>query len=111
MISTQTKIEDPRVIWGKFLLKLRKRNEQSLHALCVELSDFAIKDGVFTVSVSKKINFDSLNKLQNIKKANEVFSDLGLGLTIQFIYNPNVDVVDDKIKVLSDILGCNVIKK
>jgi hypothetical protein len=105
------KIEDTRVIWGKFLLKLRKEGEQSLHALCVELNNFEIVDKNFVVTVSKKINFDSLNKLQNVKKANEIFGELGVGLTIQFVYNPSIGTNDDKIKILSDILGCKVIKK
>ena len=111
LIKQTEKLTDPRVIWGKFLLNLRKGNEQSLHALCVELSNFKIVDRDFVATVSKKINFDSLNKIQNVKKANDIFATLGLGLTLRFVYNPNIAETNDKVKLLSDILGCTVIKK
>ena len=111
LIKQTPKLTDARVIWGKFLLRLRECGELSLHALCVELSHFELDGQDFIVKVSKKINFDSLNKIQSTKKANEVFAMLGLGLSLRFMYDPNVGGNCDKVKVLSDILGCVVIKK
>jgi len=100
---------DSRAIWGKFLLALRKNNELSLHSLCVELSDYRIKNNVFMVGVTKKINYDSLKKLANQKKINEIFASLDLGLEIQIYYEESK--LEDKEKIISQILGINVSKK
>ena len=100
---------DCRAIWGKFLLALRENKELSLHSLCVELSDYHIENGAFMVGVTKKINYDSLRKLSNLKRINEVFSSLNLGLEIQIYYQEVKN--EEKEKIISQILGVKVSKK
>lgn len=105
----QEKILDSRAVWGKFLLALREAKELSLHSICVELSDYAIEDNTFVVNVGKKIDYDSLKKLQNVKKINDIFASLSTNLVIEIRFKPKE--VEDKTQVISQILGCEVIKK
>ncbi len=94
-LKAQNRTQDSRVVWGKFLLALREQKELSLHMMCVELSDYHIEDKTFVVYVTKKINFDTLRKLSNMKKLNDIFRSLGLGLELTFRYQECPD--DDKV--------------
>ncbi len=100
---------DARAIWGKFLLALRENKELSLHSLCVELSDYHIEDKTFFVGVTKKINYDSLRKLANQKRINEIFASLNLGLEIQIYFKESK--LEDTGTLISQILGVKVSKK
>ena len=100
---------DCRAIWGKFLLALRENKEFSLHALCVELGDYFVENDTFVVYVGKKISFDSLKKLQNVKKMNDIFASLNMGLKIDIRYQQNTET--DKIRLLSQVLGVEVKNK
>jgi len=101
---------DCRSVWGKFLLALRENKELSLHAICVELSDYYIEDEFFVINVGKKLDYDSLKKLSNLKKVNDTFNSLELGLKIDIRYKETNEQVD-RAKVISQILGCEVVKK
>ncbi len=97
-----------RSIWGKVLLEMRKSNLINIHSICIDIADVSIDKNKFTISVSKSINFETLKKEQNYRDLVDTFYKLGYNYDIALTYEPNKMKKDDKVKILSQILGCKV---
>lgn len=112
--STQPELVIPvkavsaRSIWGKVLLEMRKSNLINIHSICIDIADVSIDKNKFTISVSKSINFETLKKEQNYRDLVDTFHKLGYNYDIALTYEPNNMKKDDKVKILSQILGCKV---
>ena len=101
---------DPRSVWGKVLLSLRKNGIINVHSICVEVSDIVLNNNDFIINIHKSINYETLKKPQNLSQLLDTFKNLGYNYNVILAFAPEREIKVDKATVLSELLGCEVQK-
>lgn len=102
-------LPDPRVLWGRALLAIKKANKIMLHTVCVGLGKFELKGNTLFVSVPSQLDYEMLRKPQNCGDLVESLRNLGYNVNIEFVLDSSArDIRESKISRLQKILGADI---
>ncbi len=102
-------LPDPRVLWGRTLLAIKKANKIMLHTVCVNLGKVELRDKTLIVYVPSRLDYEMLRKPQNCGDLVESLRNLGYNVGIEFVLDETLrDSAESKIDRLQKILGANI---
>ncbi len=107
--KTQEVAPTPRKIWGQVLLLMSKDNDV-LHAMCVEITHTNIEQNNFLIEATNSIISEMLKKSENYAYLVACFKKLGYNYNIKII-NQVSEEKPDTAKLLSEKLGLSINKK
>ncbi len=102
-------LPDPRVLWGRALLAIKKANKVMLHSVCVNLGKVELRGNTLFVSVPSKLDYEMLRKPQNCGDLVESLRNLGYNVNIEFVLDEFArETGEGKINRLQKILGADI---
>ena len=107
--KTKLPLPDPRVLWGRALLAIKKANKIMLHSVCVNLGNFELRGNTLCVVVPSKLDYEMLRKPQNCGDLVESLRNLGYNVNIEFVLDESArEMGEGKINRLQKILGADI---
>ena len=102
---------DPRSVWGKVLLQLRKDGASIIHSICVDVGDITLSQNDFIINIHKSLNYETLRKSQNMTQLLDTFHKLGYNYNVILNFTPDTNLGEqDKTRKIAEILGCEIEK-
>lgn len=100
---------NPRQVWGKVLVQMRKDNLITLRAMCAEITDVDIVENHFFLRVTSPTDYEMLVDASNQSELVACFNKLGYTYSIKVEKtNDNNQIKQSKVDILKNLLKVDV---